>query len=169
MYKLYVTCDTLVTWLVTCNLTCNLRVVEFMYLIFTCMPCESYRRRLWSLVLCMCYMFCMLINSLVCGFWCNWDVLYGQCEQMHFVQVFTVISGLLSYTCNFISVLLVNWETRVDDAFVLKECREGDITQSLLRWPANSQWTPDSDLFFPFIFWTLVVCLPTPFYVPSHV
>jgi len=44
---------------------------EFMYLVFTCTPgerCpleESYRRRLRSLLLCLCDVFRALINSLV--------------------------------------------------------------------------------------------------------
>ena len=40
--------------------------VEFMYLVFTRMPGESYRRRLGSLLLDLCYVFRALINSLVC-------------------------------------------------------------------------------------------------------
>ena len=43
-------------------------VVEFMYLVFTCMPGESYHRQLWSLLLYLCYVFPALINSLVCRF-----------------------------------------------------------------------------------------------------
>ena len=41
-------------------------LVEFMYLVFKCMPGESYRRQLWSLLLYLCYVFWALINSLVC-------------------------------------------------------------------------------------------------------
>ena len=41
-------------------------LVEFMYLVFTRMPCESYRRRLRSLLLYWCVVFRTLINSLVC-------------------------------------------------------------------------------------------------------
>ena len=41
-------------------------LVEFMYLVFTRMPGESYRRRLRSLLLYLCYVFRALINSLVC-------------------------------------------------------------------------------------------------------
>ena len=42
-------------------------LVEFMYLVFTRMPGESYRRRLRSLLLCICDVFrAALINSLVC-------------------------------------------------------------------------------------------------------
>ena len=41
-------------------------LVEFMYLAFTRMPGESYRRRLRSLLLYLCYVFRALINSLVC-------------------------------------------------------------------------------------------------------
>ena len=37
-----------------------------MYLVFTRMPGESYRRRLRSLLLYLCYVFRALINSLVC-------------------------------------------------------------------------------------------------------
>ena len=40
-------------------------VVEFMYLIFTRVPGESYRGRLRYLLLCLCYVFRALINSLV--------------------------------------------------------------------------------------------------------
>ena len=41
-------------------------LVEFMYLVFTRMPGESYRRRLRSLLLYLSYVFRALINSLVC-------------------------------------------------------------------------------------------------------
>ena len=40
-------------------------LVEFMYLVFTRMPGESYSRRLGSLLLCLCYVFRALIISLV--------------------------------------------------------------------------------------------------------
>ena len=43
-------------------------LVEFMYLVFTRMPGERYRRRLGSLLLCLCDFFPALINSLACGF-----------------------------------------------------------------------------------------------------
>ena len=41
-------------------------LVEFMYLVFTHMPGESYCRQLRSFLLYLCYAFCALINSLVC-------------------------------------------------------------------------------------------------------
>ena len=41
-------------------------LVESMHLVLTRMPCESYRRRLRSLLLCLCGVFRALINSLVC-------------------------------------------------------------------------------------------------------
>jgi len=41
-------------------------LVEFMHLVLTRMPCESYRRRLRSLLLCLCDVFRALFNSLVC-------------------------------------------------------------------------------------------------------
>ena len=40
-----------------------------MYLVFTCMPDETYRRRLRSLLLYLCYVFRAQINSLVCWEW----------------------------------------------------------------------------------------------------
>ena len=43
-------------------------LVEFMYLVFTCMPVESYCWWLRSLLLCLCDVFRALINSLVCWF-----------------------------------------------------------------------------------------------------
>ena len=39
-----------------------------MYLVFTRMPGESYRRQLGSLLLCLCDVFRALINFLVCCF-----------------------------------------------------------------------------------------------------
>ena len=39
---------------------------QFIYLVFTRMPGESYRRRLRSLLLCLCDVFRALMNSLVC-------------------------------------------------------------------------------------------------------
>ena len=41
-------------------------LVEFMYLVFTCMPGGSCHRWLRSLLLCLCDVFQVLINSLVC-------------------------------------------------------------------------------------------------------
>ena len=41
-------------------------LVEFTYLVSTCMPGDSYRRRLISLLLYLCDVFRVLINSLVC-------------------------------------------------------------------------------------------------------
>ena len=48
-------------------LTWKVPDLEFIYnLVFTRMPGESYRRRLGSLLLYLCYVFRVLINSLVC-------------------------------------------------------------------------------------------------------
>ena len=44
----------------------NVPLVEFMYLVITRMPGESYRRRLRSLLSYLCYVFRALINSLAC-------------------------------------------------------------------------------------------------------
>ena len=46
-------------------------LVEFMYLVFTRMPGESYRRRLRSLLLYLCTVFRALINSVVWKYWLN--------------------------------------------------------------------------------------------------
>ena len=43
----------------------NVLLVEFMYLVFTRMPGESYRRRLRSLLY-LCYVFRSLIHPIVC-------------------------------------------------------------------------------------------------------
>ena len=48
---------------------CHVPLAEFMYLVFTRTPGESYRRRLRSLLLCLCEVFRALINSLVCRYW----------------------------------------------------------------------------------------------------
>jgi len=44
-------------------------LVEFMYLVFTRMPGESYHRQLRSLLLYLCYVCWALINFLVCRVW----------------------------------------------------------------------------------------------------
>ena len=54
-------------WWSLCTLE-DVPLVKFMYLAFTRMPGESYRRRLGSLLLYLCYVFRALINSLVCWF-----------------------------------------------------------------------------------------------------
>ena len=55
------------TWL-SDLLSEDVLLVEFMYLVFTCMPGVSYCRRLMSLLLCLCDVFWALVNSLVCWF-----------------------------------------------------------------------------------------------------
>ena len=52
--------------LCTFSLFEDVPLVEFMYLVFTRMPGESYRRRLRSLLLHLCYVIRALINSIVC-------------------------------------------------------------------------------------------------------
>ena len=42
-------------------------LVEFIYLVFSCMPGESYRKQVRSLLF-LCYVFWAVINSLVCWF-----------------------------------------------------------------------------------------------------
>ena len=57
-------------------------LVEFMYLVFTHMPGESYHRWLGSLLLYLCYVLRTLINSLVCWFWVSqllWQWLVEWC------------------------------------------------------------------------------------------
>ena len=46
-------------------------LVEFMYLVFTRKPGDSYRNRLRSLLLHLCYLFRALVNSLLCWFLTN--------------------------------------------------------------------------------------------------
>ena len=48
------------------NKQTNKNLMEFMYLVFTRMPDESYRGRLRSSLLYLCYVFRALINSLAC-------------------------------------------------------------------------------------------------------
>ena len=76
--------------------------VEFMCLVFTHMPGESYCRWLGSLLLCLCHIFPVLINSLVCCvcfcvfqgcFWADVCLLnaslllWGYCKVCAFVSV----------------------------------------------------------------------------------
>ena len=61
------------------SLACeDVPLVEFMCLVFTRMPGESYRRRLGSLLLYLCYVFWALINSHVCWYWL---VRFGRCPD----------------------------------------------------------------------------------------
>ena len=55
----------------------------FVYLVFTCMPGESYHRWLRSL-LCLCDSFWALINSLICWFYTSIQILPSQLLQLHF-------------------------------------------------------------------------------------
>ena len=61
----------------------------FKYLVFTHLPGESYHRQLRSLLFCLCDIFRMLINSLVCCFlkgekcWQHWALTRG-CTSFHF-------------------------------------------------------------------------------------
>ena len=50
------------------NIFEDVPLVEFMYLVFTRMPGESYRRRLMTLLLYLCCVFRALINSQLCWF-----------------------------------------------------------------------------------------------------
>ena len=61
--------ETVGGWL-TCIGYTDWPLVEFIYLVFTCMPGESYCSWLRSLFLCLCDVFWELINSLVCWLWC---------------------------------------------------------------------------------------------------
>ena len=56
-------------------------LVECMYLVFTRMPGESYRRRLRCLLFCLCDVFRALINSLVCWF-CVCELRCEWCEAV---------------------------------------------------------------------------------------
>ena len=49
----------------------DIPLVKFMYPVFTRIPDESYHWRLRSLLLCLCDVFQVLINSLVCWFSCE--------------------------------------------------------------------------------------------------
>ena len=53
-------------------------LAEFMYLVFTRVPGENYRRRLRFLLLYLCYVFRALINSLVCWLFTQRKILSGE-------------------------------------------------------------------------------------------
>ena len=68
-------------------------LVEFMYLVFTRMPGESYRWQLGSLLSYLYYVFRALINSLVCWFnlTCFWifaDLAGDRTVQHHLLQLY---------------------------------------------------------------------------------
>ena len=67
---MYLWCSLCTLYLHACQVrvTVYVRLVEFMHLVFTRMPGESYCRRLRSLLLCLCDVFRTLINSLICWF-----------------------------------------------------------------------------------------------------
>ena len=98
-------------------------LVEFMYLVFTRMPGESYRRRLWSLLLCLCDVFRALINSLVC-----WSI--------HWSRVFVC---LFRCCCFFFSFSLAWSWTRYKGAAIMllqplpKKSRKS-MTRDVLFW-----------------------------------
>ena len=53
-------------YLVFAHMSGEYPLIEFMYLVFTRMPGESYGRILRSLLLCLCDVFRAQINSFVC-------------------------------------------------------------------------------------------------------
>ena len=70
-----------------------------MYLISTCMPGESYCRRLRYLLLSLCYVFCVRINSLVCWFCTN--TLGLILFQIHFPSQINIFSAASKYLWTF--------------------------------------------------------------------
>ena len=66
-------------------------LVEFMYLVFTRMQGESYRRQLRSLLLCLCDVFRALINSLVS--WCSNNILKQEGEDWRCLEQATCTRG----------------------------------------------------------------------------
>ena len=83
-------------------------LVEFMYLVFTRMPGESYRRRVGTLLFCLCDVVRALINSLVLilheRFWprtVGWEATYCQTIKCFPTSVHTVILSSLSHFCTY--------------------------------------------------------------------
>ena len=72
-----------------------------MYLLFTRMPGQSYRRRLRSLLLCLCYVFRALINSLVCVFqYLTEETIWGeQFLLLNFAVVVVLEEPALCLSC----------------------------------------------------------------------
>ena len=77
----------------------DIPLLEFMYLTFTRVPGESYRRRLRSLVLYLCDVFRALINSLL--YWCAgaWAVCFLVLLLMYFL-VFICFCLLVCFECS---------------------------------------------------------------------
>ena len=84
-------------------------LVEFIYLEFTIIPGESYRRRLRSFLLYLCYIFRVLINSLECWF-CT-SALGLVLFQIHFVE--EIVRSLQSF------LFLVNISSSPPHLFVV--------------------------------------------------
>ena len=82
--------ENLPSLLIKQNLTEDVCLVEFMHRVayFTCMPGKNYRRRLVSLLSCLCDVFRGLINSLVCSF-----ILFFKCSLMSTETVGTISDG----------------------------------------------------------------------------
>jgi len=82
-------------------------LVEFMYLVFTRMPGESYRRRLRSLLLYLCYLFRVLIYSLVCCFQTMTGIprfllfrcMHARYAESVFIRLATCTCSLREETC----------------------------------------------------------------------
>ena len=112
-------------------------VVEFMYLVFTCMPSESYRRWFRSLLLYLCYVFWALINSLVCWFcWSNFGIMWpeaqGQgCQVLKEVNIIFILSAyslpVPKETCQALIICKIVFMARI---------RKCDFSGMLLR----NQW-----------------------------
>ena len=99
-------------------------LVEFMYLVFTCMPGESYRRRLRSLSLYLCYILWVLINSLV--FW------FCSVYTFYFVPVNT------AYDISWVQFTFKIPTNHVSAPLALLRIDAARITITVVRLPATA-------------------------------
>ena len=108
-------------------------VVEFMYLIFTRVPGESYRGRLRYLLLCLCYVFRALINFLV-----RWFTYSGvSALKTYYSLVFGEIPVLCM--CTVWSVIQMKKHTLCNGEIRYAVCRISYVAETVLVFPPFKQ------------------------------
>ena len=108
-------------------------LVEFVCLVFTRMPGESYRRRLGSLLLYLCYVFRTLINSLVCRF-------FLLCFSVSFSNMLQIRESVVTF-----SVKSVDWIIQCLGKLIQNSSEIRDFSMNM------SKLTTSSKLLFAFL------------------
>ena len=137
-----------------------------MYLVFTRMPGESYRRRLGSLLLYLCYVFRALMNSLGCWFslmrsfyslhyWqCNVCLRRSFCLTMILEKRTTIFNILILIYSSIVRFGSVRYWDAVTSPFW-----DSTVGQKSAVWLISRSLSPSLSLCFFLLFFVVCVCV----------